>query len=153
MSSKGKIPNWVIGLAAGIVGGLLAAWVYRTYWMEKKDPKHHRRLEETNSGLSSDSTNPSASGGTKKVITLFRLEGCGPCISFYPTWKDITSHPLNADIVFQEYESKEIPQKFLSSGIIQGFPTMVKEHNGKMTKFDGSRSMENIMKWMHGEVA
>lgn len=147
MSSKGKIPSWVIGLAAGIIGGLLAAWVYRTYWMEKKH-KHHPRAEVD--GTSVEGLNLPSSG--KKVVTLFRLEGCGPCIQFYPTWKDITSHPLNEGITFQEYESKEIPQKFLSAGIVQGFPTMVKEVDGKMTKFDGSRSMENIMEWMHREI-
>lgn len=90
------------------------------------------------------------------TVYLFKLNGCGHCESLKPIWNNVKdSFKNNKNIVFKEVESEEIKNlpkeinKLLEAETIVGYPDMrLLTSNGKVSKFEGGRNVNEISKWV-----
>lgn len=98
------------------------------------------------------------------TVTLYYANWCGHCTKFKPTWEKLKLKvdELNESgelekkeikkITLKEYEDAEIKGKPELEKKVEGFPTIVITVGSKDIKFDGERSIDNILNAVYESV-
>jgi len=89
------------------------------------------------------------------IIKLY-ADWCGHCIRMAPEWERLTSRieknknsPEIVNIESKElYKLDEINSNLNEKVEVQGYPTIAKIKNGKITYYNGERDTNNMMKWI-----
>jgi thiol-disulfide isomerase/thioredoxin len=95
------------------------------------------------------------------IITLYHAEWCGHCKIFKPIWKDLKkkvielkkdgtleTHGIN-NIIFKDFTDSQIQGKPEIEKQVNGFPTIVVTNNGKNIKYDGKRTVDDILQFIY----
>ena len=83
---------------------------------------------------------------SKKTAYFVYSNNCPHCHDFKPKWEKAKNN-LNYkthDVEASHPQAKQLFQKFK----IEGFPTVVKIHNGQMDKLVGARSFDDLMRFL-----
>ena len=92
------------------------------------------------------------------TVYFFHLNGCGHCEHLKPIWNNVVKNfnNKNSNIAFKEVESSEIknlPKNInimLKAETIVGYPDVrILTSNGKVSKFEGNRTMDEISIWIN----
>jgi glutaredoxin len=89
-------------------------------------------------------------------ITLYYADWCGHCQAFKQIWKDIKKQidDFNAKnehkIKYEEYEATTQKEEVDKAGV-QGFPTIMISHQGKISEYQGPRTVKDIMSKLGGK--
>jgi len=92
------------------------------------------------------------------VVGKVYAEWCGHCQSLKPEWKKmkhrIHTKKGNMRVVFVEIEEKEMNHKLKQlekkHGVVvasNGYPTLFRVENGKVTYYNGNRTSEQMAEW------
>jgi thiol-disulfide isomerase/thioredoxin len=98
---------------------------------------------------------------TDIIVTLYYAKWCGHCTSFKPKWNELkktvdeltTNKNLNKNgintITFREIEDSEIKGNPELEKQVDGFPTIVITNSGKDIKYEGPRTVNEILKFIY----
>lgn len=87
-------------------------------------------------------------GGSKINLYLFKAEWCGHCKRFMPTWDKLQKvEQFKNKYNFITYDSDKNRDKIDEWGI-EGFPTIMMEHNGKAMPYDGPRDEPTMIEML-----
>ena len=90
-------------------------------------------------------------------VYFFKMNGCGYCEQLKPIWNEAIQKIKKSkpSVVYIEVETKEIPnldketKEKLKPEEIIGFPDLrIIKKNGEISKFDSSRNVEELVKWI-----
>ena len=81
----------------------------------------------------------------QKILTFYYSPTCGHCRAFENTWKDFKKIADKLSVGTAEINCLENETACQN---IQAFPTLILENNGKQTKFNEARSIENLTKFI-----
>jgi hypothetical protein len=96
-------------------------------------------------------------GKDRDRVYFFKMNGCGHCEHMKPIWGQATMivKKSNPSVVFIEVESKDIKKldrytkSKLNTKDILGFPDLrIINKNGKISKFQSNRTVEELVKWI-----
>ena len=88
------------------------------------------------------------------VLILYRMNGCGHCELFLPTWKKIATALNSKNSVFAmdiEYsDMKSLPKKFQD---VMGFPTVrIIDDSKVVSEYNGPRTKEDVLMFVESYV-
>lgn len=98
------------------------------------------------------------------TVTLYYANWCGHCVKFKPTWEELKlrvdnlngskelEDKLISKITLKEYEDSEIKGNLELQKKVEGFPTIVITVANKDIKFEGERSIDNILKAVYESI-
>lgn len=95
-----------------------------------------------------ESNNTESETNNKIQICLYFAEWCGHCKNFKPTWNLLKNkYKRNKNYEFIDYDCTNSnvgdPR---DKNMVEGFPTIIIEKNGKRIRYEGDRSMSAIEK-------
>eukprot|EP00873_Tetraselmis_striata_P027056 jgi/Tetstr1/447320/TSEL_034757.t1 len=96
---------------------------------------------------------PKEGFGSKPYVEFFYAEWCGHCKKFMPTWEKVAAD-LSGEAEFKKINSDDKDVKELMTKYsVKGFPHVQKTVDGETTEFKGSRTEQNLVKFVKGEAA
>lgn len=133
------VPAWALILGGAALGIFL-------FWMIWKQNQTRRKEDfGTKPAPKPEERETPRPDTTKsgKTLILFRMEGCGPCMAFLPTWGSLQKN-LQGKCNFEEYE-RSANADLLEKYAITGFPTIIiRSEDGTEKKFEGPRDEKHI---------
>ena len=87
--------------------------------------------------------------GTAPVVIMFFAPWCGHCKNCMPAYKEACSENTGPTQTYLADCHSVISSPKLKDLGIQGFPTIMKSHDGKVDTFSGPRTKEEFLKFMH----
>lgn len=137
------VPTWALILG----GAALGVFLFWMVWYQGKKDRHHRgeRGERGEPGPETQAPPQAPPDQTpKKTLILFRMEGCGPCMAFLPTWSNLQKN-LKGKVNFEEYERSANIDLVQKLGIT-GFPTIfIRSEDGNEKKYEGPRDEKHLV--------
>ena len=133
------VPTWALVIGSAVVGAFL-------FWMVWYRGGHrgHREPRPGPGPEAQTPTQPPSDPAPKKTLVLFRMEGCGPCMAFLPTWGNLQKN-LKGKVNFEEYERSANIDLVEKLGIT-GFPTIfIRSEDGNEKKYEGPRDEKHIV--------
>ncbi len=83
---------------------------------------------------------------SKPLIELFSAKWCGHCKNFKPNWAELKKI---SDIECQKYEQTNVNDKeHFETNKVQSFPTIYITVNGNKEKYEGNRTVNDIMNYI-----
>lgn len=89
---------------------------------------------------------------TEFMIVFFKMEGCGHCKNFAPTWDKVSSKMNNKKVngktckmVTVDSSNSELTSKYN----VSGFPTIMKVSGNNAKEYEGDRSEEDVVKFIN----
>lgn len=133
------VPTWALVLGGAVVG----AFLFWMVWYRGK--REHRHEPKPGPGPETSVPPQSPPDQTpKKTLILFRMEGCGPCMAFLPTWGSLQKN-LKGKVNFEEYERSANIDLVQKLGIT-GFPTIfIRSEDGSEKKYEGPRDEKHLV--------
>jgi thioredoxin-like negative regulator of GroEL len=89
------------------------------------------------------------------VLLLYKMNGCGHCMAFEPTWVQIAKQLSgNKSITVAEVEYGNMTNLLPSHLHVQGFPTIMIVNKGKkVSEYTGMRTKESVIDFASTFVA
>ena len=118
---------------------------------------HSKYLKYKSKYLTLKNSYKMVGGGEKPKVIFFKLEGCGPCISFQNTWNAlINNNNLKEKVEFELLETKRngndlIIDKMRNKYQVGSFPSIVFKNTGE--HFEGNRTVEDLTAWINEQLA
>jgi thiol-disulfide isomerase/thioredoxin len=88
------------------------------------------------------------SGGSEKMLALFKNDNCPHCVNFKPEWKKITKELDKKKIrhaVYDSYENKDIFKKY----DIDGIPSLLLFKGENTYQYVGDRSKNSVLNFVN----
>ena len=91
-------------------------------------------------------------GGQKypELIT-FTAKWCGHCTKFQPVIEELQANSKKLNIKVTSYDSEK-DKLMIDEYKIQGFPTIMLNHNNKLIEYNGRRDKESIVNFINSYV-
>lgn len=106
---------------------------------------------ESKMGLGGRVTN---SGNYQNRLTLFWSSGCGHCSAMKPDWNAAAKklRGVNGlevvDVQCDSKDGRDFCRKYESTGLVQGYPTIVLEQGVMKKVYNGPRTSDAIQDWV-----
>ena len=84
----------------------------------------------------------------------FHMTGCGHCVDMEEAWKDMTNKIKNKyknKVIVKDINAIE-KDKYEGGKTVNSFPTMVYVLNGKVEKYEGGRSEQDLVNWVESKM-
>lgn len=132
----------------------------------RRRPKQRRSKKQTKSRRQRGGKRGGIRGGNLggnlggKVVGKIYSNGCGHCVALEKPWEDLQKSLKGENIMFKNIEQNSMDKEletlnntYLNGSeqkvsIQQGFPTIYKIDNGKVSYYDGIREMEPMKSWI-----
>jgi hypothetical protein len=139
-----RAPRWAVIAAFSVVAALAAVLAYwfaaRTY--------AGRGSEGFNEETAAKKAPPPA-----RTLAFLRMDGCGWCDRFKPTWAEFKANHAAAlaaaGVSLVEVEASE-PAMAKYKAHVKGYPTVLLVEGHKMTKFEGDRTVPGLVDFLKG---
>lgn len=125
----------------------------------RRRPKQKRNKKQTNKSRRHRGGKRGGNLGGKVVGKIYS-NGCGHCVAMENPWDDL-KNSLKEKIVFKDIEAssnmdaelKTLNETYLNGSeqkvsLQQGYPTIYKIDNGKVSYYDGIRETEPMKSWI-----
>lgn len=121
-------------------------------------PKQKRNKKQTKSRRHRGGKR-GGNGNLGKVVGKIYSKGCSHCVELKIPWDDLTTS-LKEKVVFKDIEASKMDDEletlnntYLNGSeqkvsLQQGFPTIYKIDNGKVSYYDGIREIEPMKSWI-----
>lgn len=126
----------------------------------RRRPKQKRNKKQTNKSRRHRGGKRGGNLGGKVVGKIYS-NGCGHCVAMEKPWDDLKNSLKEEKIVFKDIEAssnmdaelKTLNETYLNGSeqkvsLQQGFPTIYKIDNGKVSYYDGIRETEPMKSWI-----
>jgi thioredoxin-like negative regulator of GroEL len=103
----------------------------------------------------SQSTSRKVLAAKQPVLLLYKMNGCGHCMAFEPTWVQIAKElGPNKSISVAEVEYGDMAKWLPSHLHVQGFPTVMILDGGKhVREYNGMRTKDSVMEFVSTYLA
>lgn len=88
---------------------------------------------------------------TEFMVVFFKMEGCGHCKNFAPTWDKVSSKMNNKKVngktckmVTVDSSNAELTRKYK----VSGFPTIMKVSGNNAKEYEGDRTENDVVKFI-----
>ena len=126
----------------------------------RRRPKQKRNKKQTNKSRRHRGGKRGGNLGGKVVGKIYS-NGCGHCVALEKPWDDLKNSLKEEKIVFKDIEAssnmdaelKTLNETYLNGSeqkvsLQQGYPTIYKIDNGKVSYYDGIRETEPMKSWI-----
>lgn len=104
-------------------------------------------------GVHPDPSPQARPSGPVFQLKLFFAPWCGHCKAFKPTWESLKTGTFKSNVELQGYNCEDEGNFSREKEVydIRGFPTLILQGpDGSAAKFNGRRSLPEIVKWVNG---
>ncbi len=87
--------------------------------------------------------------GSNQGTVLFYHPQCGHCQSMKPQWEEMKKKINKRNCNIYEVNGENMDEIYHPmKEVVNGFPTIMNVHNGKLTQFEKERNTENMIKFV-----